>query len=94
MAGLASTPESNTQHDDSVSAATAGASSACLPEFATMEWVKQFHKQLVDASWKPLHALRETLPAQTAIRLLSATKALLALEPTLVQVFTMSTRIL
>jgi hypothetical protein len=88
MTGLASVPDPTGNPDvpTGTASASAGLRGAPLPETITMDWVKEFHEQLDGVSWRPLHELRETLPAQRAIQLLSAAKALLAKEPTLIQV--------
>jgi len=52
----------------------------------TMDWAKYLGKKLVDASWQGIEALKDVLPAETAVKLLEAACVLLRHEATVVDV--------
>ena len=52
----------------------------------TMEWAKYLGKRLIEASWQSIEALKDVLPAETALKLLEAVSVLLRHESTVVDV--------
>ncbi len=53
---------------------------------ATMEWATYLGKRLLEASWQGIEAMKEIVPAKTAVKLLEAVCALLRHEPTVIDV--------
>ena len=51
-----------------------------------MDWAKYLGKRLVEASWQGVEAVKDVLPAHTAVKLLEAACARLRQEPTVVDV--------
>ena len=51
-----------------------------------MDWAKYLGKRLVEASWQGVEAVKDVLPADTAIKLLEAACVRLRQEPTVVDV--------
>lgn len=52
----------------------------------TIEWATYLGKRLLEASWQGIEAVKDVVPAQTAVKLLEAVCALLRHEPTVIDV--------
>ena len=52
----------------------------------TVDWAKYLAKRLVEASWQGVEAVKDVLPADTAVKLLEAASVHLRHEPTVVDV--------
>ena len=53
-----------------------------------MDWAKYLGKRLAKASWQGIDAVKDALPADTAVKLLEAVCLLLRHEPTVLDVST------
>ena len=52
----------------------------------TMDWAKYLGNRLAKASWQGIDAVKDVLPADTAVKLLEAVCLLLRHEPTVLDV--------